>query len=181
MSHTVHIHENDSKNKLVFKPFYTFSSLIFWVYLIQSRSVRCSGPCFHAKGMHIYCGFRPVGYSHRITESQDGRGWKGPLWVTQSNPPAEAGSPIVGCRGPCPGRSGVSPEKEINPLTLHVPISTSRLLHCPDLSVLPSLTLNKSHSRLPRRLALTNSTTELLRTQSIAVLQKFKLRCNLHG
>ena len=42
---------------------------------------------------------------HRITESQNGRGWKGPLWVIQSNPPAEAGSPTVGCRGPCPGRS----------------------------------------------------------------------------
>jgi len=25
-------------------------------------------------------------FSHRITESQNGRGWKGPLWVTQSNP-----------------------------------------------------------------------------------------------
>jgi len=24
--------------------------------------------------------------NHRITESQNGRGWKGPLWVTQSNP-----------------------------------------------------------------------------------------------
>jgi len=40
-----------------------------------------------------------------ITESQNGRGWKGPLWVIWSNPPAEAGSPTVGCRGPCPGGS----------------------------------------------------------------------------
>jgi len=31
-----------------------------------------------------------------ITESQNGRGWKGPLRVTQSNPPAEAGSPRAG-------------------------------------------------------------------------------------
>jgi len=46
------------------------------------------------------------------TESQNGRGWKGPLWVTQSNPPAEAASPTAGCRGPCPGGSGISPEKE---------------------------------------------------------------------
>ena len=38
--------------------------------------------------------------NHRITESQNGRGWKGPLWVTQSNPPAEAGSPTAGCTGP---------------------------------------------------------------------------------
>jgi len=27
--------------------------------------------------------------------SQNGRGWKGPLWVIQSNPPAQAGSPSV--------------------------------------------------------------------------------------
>jgi len=27
-------------------------------------------------------------------------------------PPAEAGSPRAGCTGPCPGRSGISPEKE---------------------------------------------------------------------
>jgi len=40
---------------------------------------------------------------HRITESQNSRGWQGPLWVTQSNPPAEAGSPTAGCTGPCPG------------------------------------------------------------------------------
>jgi len=43
--------------------------------------------------------------SHRITESQNVRGWKGPLWVTQSNPPPEAGSPTAGGRGPCPGGS----------------------------------------------------------------------------
>ena len=41
----------------------------------------------------------------RITESQNGRGWKGPLWVTQPTPPAEAGSPRAGCTGPCPGGS----------------------------------------------------------------------------
>jgi len=39
-----------------------------------------------------------------ITESQNVWGWKGPLWVTQSNPPAEAGSPRAGCTGPRPGR-----------------------------------------------------------------------------
>ena len=43
--------------------------------------------------------------SHRITESQNSRGWKGPLWVIQSNPPAKAGSPTAGCTGPCPGGS----------------------------------------------------------------------------
>ena len=40
-----------------------------------------------------------------ITESLNVRGWKGPLWVIQSNPPAEAGSPTAGCTGPCPGGS----------------------------------------------------------------------------
>ena len=49
---------------------------------------------------------------HRITESLTGRGWKGPLWVIWSNPPAEAGSPRAGCTGPCLGGSGISPEKE---------------------------------------------------------------------
>jgi len=34
---------------------------------------------------------------------QNGRGWKGPLWVIQSNPPAESGSPTAGCIGPRPG------------------------------------------------------------------------------
>jgi len=29
-------------------------------------------------------------------QSQNVWGWKGPLWVTQSNPPAEAGSPTAG-------------------------------------------------------------------------------------
>ena len=30
---------------------------------------------------------------HRITESQNGRGWKGPLWVTQPNPLPKQGHP----------------------------------------------------------------------------------------
>ena len=50
-----------------------------------------------------------------ITESQNGRGWKGPLWVIQSNPTAEAGSPTAGCTGPCPGGSWIPPEKETPP------------------------------------------------------------------
>jgi len=49
---------------------------------------------------------------HRITQSQNVRGWKGPLWVIWSNPPARAGSPTVGCTGPCPGGSWISPERE---------------------------------------------------------------------
>jgi len=51
-------------------------------------------------------------FTSRITGPQNGRGWKGPLWVTQSNPPAEAGSPRAGCTGPCPGRVWISPEKQ---------------------------------------------------------------------
>ena len=47
-----------------------------------------------------------------ITESQNGQGWKGPLWVTRSNPPAKAGSPRAGCTAPRPGGAGISPEKE---------------------------------------------------------------------
>jgi len=55
----------------------------------------------------------PLSCSPRChTESQNVRGWKGPLWVIQSNPPAEAGSPTAGCTGPCPGGSWISPEKE---------------------------------------------------------------------
>ena len=42
----------------------------------------------------------------RIT---DGRGWKGPLWVSQSNPPAKAGSPRAGCTGQLDGKSRVQP------------------------------------------------------------------------
>ena len=49
---------------------------------------------------------------YRITETQNSRDWKGPLWVILSNPPAEAGSPTAGCTGPCPGGSWISLEKE---------------------------------------------------------------------
>jgi len=48
----------------------------------------------------------------QVTESQNGGGWKRPLWVTQSNPPAEGGSPRAGCTAPRPGGAGISPEKE---------------------------------------------------------------------
>ena len=36
---------------------------------------------------------RSAEYSHRITGSQHGRGWKGPLWVTQPNPLPKQGHP----------------------------------------------------------------------------------------
>ena len=57
-----------------------------------------------AASLHHHSSFAQRDQRH-FTESQNGRGWKGPLWVTQSNPPAEAGSPTAGCRGPCPGGS----------------------------------------------------------------------------
>jgi len=39
------------------------------------------------------------------SNSQNVWGWKGPLWVPQSKPPAEAGSLRAGCTGPCLGGS----------------------------------------------------------------------------
>ena len=35
---------------------------------------------------------------HRITESQHGRGWQGPLWVTQPNPLPKQGHPEQGAQ-----------------------------------------------------------------------------------
>ena len=35
----------------------------------------------------------PGSQNLRITESQNGRGWKGPLWITQSNPLPKQGHP----------------------------------------------------------------------------------------
>ena len=46
---------------------------------------------------------------HRITEWS---GLAGPSMGHPSQPPAEAGSPRAGCTAPCPGGSGISPEKE---------------------------------------------------------------------
>ena len=46
---------------------------------------------------------------HRITEWQ---GLEGTSVGLPVHPPAEAGSPRAGCTGPCPGGSGISPEKE---------------------------------------------------------------------
>ena len=67
-----------------------------------------SGPALEARCSPAEWRSSPLG----ITESQNSRGWKGPLWVTQSNPPAEAGAPRAGCTGPRPGGAGISPEKE---------------------------------------------------------------------
>ena len=64
----------------------------------------------------------------QITESQNGRGWEGPLWVIQSKPPAGAGSPTAGCTGPCPGGSWISPDQTSfvpSPLEILAKTSTS--------------------------------------------------------
>ena len=102
-------------------------NFIFWCCLsflwneVTNTSKHCvtSGPTKHV--CHF---FQKLSYqinhsikntpkmNHRITEPQNVRGWKGPLWVTPTNPPAEAGSPRAGCTGPRPGGAGISPEKE---------------------------------------------------------------------
>ena len=73
----------------------------------SSPTIHPTTPCLliHIPKCHIYTFFKHLqGWrlNHRITESQNSRGWKGPLWVIQSNPPAEAGSSTAGCTGPCP-------------------------------------------------------------------------------
>ena len=47
--------------------------------------------------------------NHRIRECQ---GLEGTSVGHPPQPPAQAGSPRAGCTGPCPGGSGISPEKE---------------------------------------------------------------------
>jgi len=40
-----------------------------------------------------------VFFRGEITESQNSRGWKGPLGIIYSNTPVETGSPTAGCTG----------------------------------------------------------------------------------
>jgi len=47
--------------------------------------------------------------NHRITAWS---GSEGTSVDPPAQPPAEAGSPRAGCTAPCPGGSGISPEKE---------------------------------------------------------------------
>jgi len=51
-----------------------------------NMQLRASCPTSHP------CRHPPLAF----TESQNRRGWKGPLWVIWSNPPAKAGSPTAG-------------------------------------------------------------------------------------
>lgn len=41
-------------------------------------------------------------YLKKFTGFQNGKGWKGPLEVTWSDLPAQAGTSTVVCTGPCP-------------------------------------------------------------------------------
>ena len=79
----------------------SYQASIFF-FLFPKSSLNLSIPAYQSAHS---CVPALQAHCHRITESQNGRGWKGPLWVTQSNPPAEAGSPTAGCTGPCPGGS----------------------------------------------------------------------------
>jgi len=68
----------------------------------------CLSACFLSVALFALCHYFlsvSVAESGKVTESQNGRGWKGPVWVTQSNPPAEAGSPTAGCTGQSPFQS----------------------------------------------------------------------------
>ena len=58
----------------------------------------------HRKKKYIFLSSSDIKFFD-IVISLNGRGWKGPLWVIWSNPPAEAGSPTTGCTGPLPGGS----------------------------------------------------------------------------
>ena len=83
---------------------------------------RSANPLLSSKGSHSASAHQTQRTSRDIdtvsrnpaqaTVSQCGRSWKGPLWVIQSNPPAQAGSPRAGCTRPHPGGSAISPEKE---------------------------------------------------------------------
>ena len=66
----------------------------------RSKAGGCHPTWWAAGNLTRETGFEMfVGKHTLFTESQNGRGWKGPLWLTQSNPPAEAGSPTAGCNG----------------------------------------------------------------------------------
>ncbi|XP_053858456.1 uncharacterized protein LOC128821433 isoform X2 [Vidua macroura] len=75
-----------------------------------------------------------------FTEPQrDHQGWKGSLEITQSNPPAKAGSPGAGDTGTHPGGVGMSPEREIlQPPCTAVPV----LCHPQCKEVLPQVEIN---------------------------------------
>ena len=75
------------------------ASFPYWTCTIQLKSTGSNGD---------------IAPNQRVTESQNHRmvGVGRDLWGHPVQPPAEAGSPRAGCTGPCPGGSGISPEKE---------------------------------------------------------------------
>jgi len=54
-------------------------------------SLRCGGVAVEESGTML--DFPCVPRALRITESQPGRGWQGPLWITQPNPLLKQGHP----------------------------------------------------------------------------------------
>ena len=83
-------------------------------FLFSSSSQRSrGGGRLQAVGQEVvaraHLGFVPC---HRITESQDSWGWKGPLEVIWSNPFAQAWPPTAGCPGLRPDSFWVSPRME---------------------------------------------------------------------
>ena len=74
------------------KLWYFTLSHLEWLYVLTLCFPDCKLP------------FKGEIHQHLVTEPQNVRGWQGPLRVTQSNPPAEAGSPTAGCTGPHSGK-----------------------------------------------------------------------------
>ena len=77
------------------------------------------GMCQLMHGKHIQCTLvqQEKGretQTHRITESQNCRGWKGPPEIIESNPAAKQ-PPTAGYTGRHPGRSWISAEESNSP------------------------------------------------------------------
>lgn len=70
---------------------------------------QCSDPQAGTSSWHT----NPTG--GRITKTQNGWHWKGPLDVTSLNLPGQAGPPRATCSGPCPDSSCVSTRRESSP------------------------------------------------------------------
>lgn len=66
-------------------------------------------------------------------EFQNHQDWKGPLEIIYSNPSVQEGSPAAGDIGTCPGRFGMSPQREPPCPTL----GSSMLCHPPWKKALP--------------------------------------------
>ena len=65
-------------------------TLVIWSSEFPFISSQAQAPSWRWKKNPSHACFPPV---HRITDSQRGRGWQGPLWVTQPNPLPKQGHP----------------------------------------------------------------------------------------